>query len=63
MTDLWLIQHRDKIVIVPNNERGKDFIKDKMTYSAYGTATFINADVLEDFIKELNKANVTYEER
>lgn len=61
MADLILVKRRDRVLIVPDSEIGKRWISFNIV-TAHNASVTIGIDLLEDFIKEIEKDDITYEQ-
>ena len=61
MADILIANRGTRVIIIPDTPKGERWIKANVVLT-YGTAVFISKEFLEDFIKELEKADLIYEE-
>lgn len=62
MTDIFIVKRHNRTIISPSSAKGHRWIKDNILIT-YGTTVVIDSDLLEAFIKHLEEAKITYEER
>lgn len=61
MADLILIKRRDRVLVVPDSKLGKRWLEHNIV-TAHNASVTIGVDLLEDFIKEIEKDDITYEQ-
>jgi len=62
MADIIIVKRRNSAVVTHDSPQGRKWIKDNII-TTYGETVIIPADVVEDFIKNLERDEIDYEER
>lgn len=64
MVDITFIVRRTQVIVLPETDVGHKWIKEKMVApSSSGSVTFIQRDVLDEFVANLDRDGITSEER
>lgn len=63
MVDFLIVTSRDRACISPETRKGEKWLRDNIIMPPYGAVVFVTKDLLSAFLKELDKVNLTYEER
>lgn len=64
MVDITFIVRQTQVIVLPETDVGQKWIKEKMVApSSSGSVTFIQRDVLEEFMVNLENDGIIFEER
>lgn len=64
MVDITFIVRQTQVIVLPETDIGQKWIKEKMVApSSSGSVTFIQRDVLDEFVANLDRDGITSEER
>lgn len=62
MIDLLIVSRKGLATITPNSDRGRRWIGSNIEGATYGDIIRMQSELIDDFVKLLQKDDITYEE-